>query len=277
MPTDAIAGHSLSELLAEYAQGIAALRSRLGSDHPEEDEQTLLRFIIADNGNVEKAVDKALQGRQDRMKYAEVLKKAKSGEHLPQEAKIRKHLCFGRWQYPCSKSAVSVERPPLLITRSGHTNAKALMDSCTEDEVVEYFLWERQRAWDEVLLATKETGKLILMVSVNDLDGASLFTGRERRFFKAVGDSSKVGAGLFPLLTRKHVLVNGGKIIDILFSIVSMFMPQHVLDKVAFMNTTDFVSTFGVPSASIPDFIGGTCGVPADSPLALGTPQPAES
>lgn len=276
MPTDSIAGRSLSELLEENDKAINALRFRLGADHPEEDDQTLLRFILADNGDVEKAEQKALDGRQDRLKYAEVLEKAKRGEHLPQEAKIRKNLCFGRWQYPCTKSAASVERPPLMITRSGHTNAKALMEDCTDQEVVEYFLWERQRAWDEVNLATKSTGKLILMVSVNDLDGASLFTGREPRFFKAVGDSSKIGAGLFPLLTKKHIMVNGGRIIEVLFSVVSAFMPQHVLDKVAFMSIDDFANSFGVPGTSMPDFLGGSCDVSVDSPLALGKPQTAE-
>mmetsp|Transcript_115905 Transcript_115905/g.259116 ORF Transcript_115905/g.259116 Transcript_115905/m.259116 type:complete len:123 (-) Transcript_115905:179-547(-) len=112
------------------------------------------------------------------------------------------------------------------------------------------------------------TDKLVLMLGINDLDKASLITGREPKFYEAVKMSSELGASLFPLLTRKHVMVNAGLMIDVLFKAVSIFMPQRVLDKVAFMSCSDLVSMSGIPPRNFPDFLGGTCKVAPDSPLS---------
>merc|ERR1712151_1448202 len=100
------------------------------------------------------------------------------------------------------------------------------MRACTVDEVVEYFLWERCRCFDDVVRRSAQSGRLVLMVSVNDLLNASLITGREPKFFEAVKISSETAAGIFPLLTRKHVMVNGGVVVDMLFRVASVFMPQ---------------------------------------------------
>merc|ERR1712151_731752 len=92
--------------------------------------------------------------------------------------------------------------------------------------------------------------------------------GREPKVFEAVKISSEVGAALFPLCTRKHVMVNSGVWIDTLYKLASHFMPQRVLDKVAFMSCEELVASCGIPAASLPEFLGGQCPVPADSPLA---------
>lgn len=260
---DSIAGRSLTELYKEHAAGLADFRTRLGPG--DEEDQVLLRLLLSEYGNVEAAEIKAKQAREDRLKYAKVLEKAKAGEHLPQESTIRQNLCFGRWEYPGS-----TDYPPLLITRSGLSNAKALMESVTVEQLVEYFLWERQRAYVEVCQASKAKDQLILMISVNDLDNASIITGREPLFFEAVKVSSETAAGLFPLLTRKHIMVNSGFLLDTLYYLVSSFLPQRVLDKVAFMSCSELTQTMtdaGVPSTSFPDFLGGSCSVPPNSPL----------
>jgi len=265
MPTDSIAGRSIVELLQEHAGPVGELRAKLGSDDPNEEDQVLLRMVLASNGDVVKAEETALKGREDRIKYAEVLDKAKRGEELPQAFKIGQHLCFGRWEYPAEGGVK--DQPPLMITRSGRTNPVSLMDGSSADEVAEFFLWHRQRCWDEVISESKNTGLLVLMVSVNDLEGASLIAGREKRFFEAIGKSSEVGAGLFPLLTKKHVMVNSGYFIEMLFSLVSVFMPQRVLDKVAFMTVQEFFDAFGVAKNNFPDFLGGSAALAPDSPL----------
>ncbi|CAE8636335.1 unnamed protein product [Polarella glacialis] len=267
---DSIAGRSLSELFKEYAEAVADLRSRLSDAPAEETDQQLLRLVLADYGKVDVAEAKARQGRLDRKKYAPVLEKAKLGQRLPQESKVREHLCFGRWHYPGAQ-ADAKNFPPLLVTRSGLCNAQALMASVTVEEIAEYFLWERQVAFIEVCKTSQETDKLVLMVSVNDLDGASIITGREPKFFEAVKLSSETSAGLFPLLTRKHVMVNSGFLLDTLYRVVSVIMPQRVLDKVAFMSCEEFIEAFtssGIPAASLPVFLGGSCAIPSESPLS---------
>lgn len=239
MALDSLMGRPVAELLNEYAESITALKALLGEMDPSEDDTILMRFIIQEGSKIEVAAARAREGRELRVKHAAVLEKARIGEHLPQEAEIRKFLCYGRWNYPNAES--EYDCPPMIITRSGKSNGQALMQAVTVDELSEYFIWERQRCFDEVSRRCHETGRLVMMISVNDLEGASLITGREPKFFQAVKEASEAGACLFPLLTRKHVMVNSGRVIEALFKIASAFMPQRVLDKVAFMRCEELL------------------------------------
>jgi hypothetical protein len=268
MALDILSGRAINELLAEYAQPITTIKSNLALDLVPADDVMVLRYLIQERDNVEDAEKRAREGHELRQKYASVLEKALKGEQLEQEARIRNHLCYGRWQYPSAES--ESEQPPMIITRSGKSNGQALMGAVTENELVEYFLWERQRCFDEVCKRGEATGQLVMMVGVNDLEGASLLTGREPKFFKAVKTSSEAGAAMFPLLTRKHVMVNGGRLMEILFSVASTFMPQRVLDKVAFMTCEQLVDAAGIPPADLPEFLGGKCPIPDNSPLLGG-------
>mmetsp|Transcript_52059 Transcript_52059/g.97708 ORF Transcript_52059/g.97708 Transcript_52059/m.97708 type:complete len:276 (+) Transcript_52059:110-937(+) len=268
MALDSLMGRSVAELLEEYAAPISALRAQLGETDTSEDDLMLMRFLIQEGGNVEVATQRAKEGRELRVKHAAVLEKARVGEHLPQEAVIRKFLCYGRWAYP--NSEFEKECPPLIITRSGKSNGQALMQAVTVEELAEYFIWERRRCFDDVTRKCSEKGRLEMLITVNDLEGASLVTGREPKFFQAVKEASEAGASLFPLLSRKHVMVNSGRAIEVLFKLASSFMPQRVLNKVAFMTCDELVEACGIPRTGFPDFIGGTCSLPADSPLASG-------
>eukprot|EP00933_Yihiella_yeosuensis_P007223 TRINITY_DN112160_c0_g1_i1.p1 TRINITY_DN112160_c0_g1~~TRINITY_DN112160_c0_g1_i1.p1 ORF type:complete len:277 (-),score=65.48 TRINITY_DN112160_c0_g1_i1:63-893(-) len=262
---DRLAGASLDGLFAENKDAVEALRARLGTEDACETDQALLRFVIQENGSIDEAETKAKQGREHRKTYQRVLDMARKGEPLPQETKIRQHLCYGRWRYPDPESEKSLA--PMLITRSGRCDGQALMQAVTVEELVEYFLWERQVCFDETTKASQDAGKLVLMIGVNDLDGASLVVGREKKFFEAVKIASETGACMFPLLTRKHVMVNAGMLIDALYRVVSVFMPQRVLDKVAFMTCEEFFLAAQIPADKFPDFLGGSCPVPPESHL----------
>jgi len=263
---DSLTGRSLDALLKENAEGLAALRGVIGACDPCEDEVMLLRYLLQAAGNVEQAGERAKSGRELRNKYSGVIEKAGRNEPLPQEAKIRQFLCHGRWRYPSAEA--ELQYPPMMITRSGLSNGQKLMEAVTEEELVEYLVWERCRCFKEVVQRSQDGGQLIMLISVNDLEGASLITGREPKFFQAVKVSSDVGSCLCPLLTRKHIMVNSGPVIDTLFRIVSVFMPKRALDKVAFMNCEEILQASGIPRDNFPDFIGGSCKLSQDSPLA---------
>lgn len=266
-------GRPIPELLEEYSEELEELRRRLGEG---EEDLILLRLLIQAVGSVDDAEITALKGRADRQTYKAVLEKARRGEALPQEAKIRSHLCFGRWDYPSGPRA---GWPPLLLTRSGKCDLAAVMDSCTQEEMIEYILWTRERILMDVLHMTRESGRMILMASINDLTDASLFTSREPRFFEALGQVSTVGEGVSPLLGKKHIFVNAGIIFTAIFALASLILPQRVLDKVAFMTVEELREALRVPPEEFPDFLGGTCKVPRTSPLYIpddgSEPQPA--
>jgi len=265
---DSLTGRSLNDLLKEHAEGVAALRNGLGECDPCEDDVLLLRFLLQAAGSIDVAGQRAKEGRELRLKYNGVIEKALRNERLPQETKIRQFLCHGRWHYPSAEA--ELQYPPMMITRSGLSNGQKLMEAVTEEELVEYFIWERRRCFEEVVQKSQEAGQLIMMISINDLEGASLITGREPKFFQAVKTSSEAGACLCPLLTRKHVMVNAGPVIDTLFRIASVFMPQRALDKVAFMSCSELLHASAIPPDSYPDFLGGSCALSQDSPLGSG-------
>lgn len=263
MALDALNGQSVADLLKEYAESIEALKKALGEEERAEDDTMLLRFLIQELGNVEAATQRVKDGRQLRLKYATICDMALKGESLPQESKILEHLCYGRWQYPTAEAELMY--PPMLITRSGKSNSKGLMQAVTTEEIVEYMLWERQRCFADATKKSQDTGKLVMMIGVNDMDGASM--RQDNNFFKAVKEASETGACLFPLLTRKHVMVNSGFVVEALFRIASTFMPQRVLDKVAFMPCEQLLEASGIPAKDFPDFLGGECPIPGGSHL----------
>jgi len=258
----------LDDLLKENAEALAALRGVIGECEPCEDEVMLLRYLLQAAGDINVAGERATSGRELRKKYSGVIEMATRDEHLPQEGRIRQFLCHGRWRYPSDES--ELRYPPMMITRSGLSNSQKLTEVVSEEELVEYFIWERRRCFEEVVKKSQETGQLVMMISVNDLEGASLITGREPKFFKAVKVSSEAGSCLCPLLTRKHVMVNAGVVIDALFRIASVFMPQRALDKVTFMSCAELFDLSGIASSDFPDFLGGSCRLSPDSPLAVG-------
>jgi len=262
---DSLIGQPVADLFQQHEQSIVALRALLGNDDPVEDNLMLLRVLIQERGDVSIAEQRSKEGRKLRQKYASVLEMAHVGEHLPQEQKIRECLCFGRWTYPDTQA--EHEFPPMTITRTGKSNAQALMQAVTVDELVEYFVWERSRCFADANNKTNATGSLVMMITVNDLEGASLITGREPKFFEAVKVASEIGACIFPLLSRKFVMVNAGRAMETLFKLAGLFLPQRVLDKVAVMTCEELVQACGIPPTSFPDFLGGSCPVPAGSPL----------
>jgi hypothetical protein len=267
---DSLSGRPLDDLLKEHAHALETLKNELGATEPCEDDIMLLRFLLQGGGDAALASQRAKEGRDLRIQYKDVIEKALRNEHLPQEPKIRPFLCHEWWRYPSTED--ELRYPPMMMTRSGFSNGQKLMEVVSEQELVEYFIWERRRCFEEVVQKSQQTGQLIMMISLNDLEGASLITGREPKFFQAVKVSSEAGSCLCPLLTRKHVMVNAGLIIDALFRIASVFMPQRALDKVAFMKCTEFLEASGIPPEKFPDFLGGTCRLPRESPLASGEP-----
>lgn len=262
---DKNAGRLISELLEEYAKPMAELQERLGKDEEFEDEQVLLRLLLQSDGDLDDAEAIARKGREDRLTYAKVLDMAKQNERPPQEKEVRKYLCFGLWQYP--ESEESSKWPPLVVTRSGKCDARACMDNISEEDMLEFFLWFRAKEFQDIHRITRETGRLTVMASVNDLADASLISSREPRLFSVIGKVSKLGEGMLPLVSRKHIMVNCGFFLQTLMVIARLFMPQKVLDKVAMMQIEDLHEAVGVPVSSLPAFLGGTCKVPKESPL----------
>lgn len=269
---DKCLGQPVAEFLADLAEPLADLRQRLGDTDPcEQEEQYLLRLLLANDGSSEQAEVVAKEARENRKLYAGIIEKARKREPLPQEATIRQHICYGRWHYPASEvegsNGAAELWPPILVTRSGHSNLAACMEKVSEEQVVEYLLWERLQIFEEAVEATRKTGRLMMMSSINDLAEASLLFSREPRFFKAVGTVSKVGGGLAPFLSRKHVMINSGIVFSALFAVAKLFMPAKVLDKVALVSPAELPGLLAVPAAAMPEFLGGTCPVPQESSL----------
>ncbi|KAJ3335471.1 hypothetical protein HDU93_005439 [Gonapodya sp. JEL0774] len=131
---------------------------------------------------------------------------------------------------------------PFQIIRSGLTNAAGLMEVATPEQVAEWMLFQREEA----------------------------FRIMDRRFFKALGISSKASEIYYPQLVGVAVMMNLPSWMSAVMSMGKTFMSQRTLAKLRICpgsSSNQSISNCPVASKifaeeSVPTFLGGICGSP---------------
>jgi hypothetical protein len=77
---------------------------------------------------------------------------------------------------------------------------------------------------------TRKNRKITKMLAVNDMNGVSLLSN-DKRFFKSLGDSSKIAENLYPQLLEKNIVVNPPTVFKVIMSVASVFMSKKSLSK----------------------------------------------
>ena len=95
----------------------------------------------------------------------------------------------------------------MVIVRAGVSNPLAIMDKLSYQQVLEWFMYNKERSAIECDKATRETGLLTKMVVVIDLNHTS-WSGNDGGFSKANGESSTLGEFLYPQLLKCTVMIN---------------------------------------------------------------------
>jgi len=258
----------IKELRSAVLEGEGALREE---EVPE--DSVLLRYLFsAPTGTpIPDAAVSVQRAKVLRQEWASVLDKAARGEALPQEQRIRQHLCMGTWEKDDDES------PLFTVVRAGHSQVAALMDNASHDEVIEFVLWYRASLWKRLNQKQERTGKFLLLHFVNDLQDIALLETREPRFFKALGVVADIVHDLFPCMSVKNSMVNVGWLWRALWGFAGLFLPGRVLNKVGICGASDtreqdmsecpYLRQLGIKKDELPDFLGGGVKVPHGSLL----------
>ena len=193
-------------LLVEHKAAIAELRESVRDCLPQDsdfyDDIFLLRFVLTweKKGGLAQSSDAVRQTVEWRAKNAEALAQTVRTGLAPGEEVMKKFNTAG---YAGSLAGME----PLFIVRTGYCNLKGLMNACTVEEVTRLSTISKEVAFAECDKKTRETRKLVKMISIIDLEGFSMFGG-DSRFHKALGESSKQAAIYYPQLLGKTVLIS---------------------------------------------------------------------
>ena len=80
---------------------------------------------------------------------------------------------------------------------------------------------------------TREKGILTKMIIVNDFRGSSM-NSIDKKFFMALGKSSKAAEKLYPQLVEKTIIVNPPSSIKMILSMAKLFMSKRSVEKMVY-------------------------------------------
>ena len=152
------------------------------------DDIWLLRFILS-NKTAKKSVDSVKFAINWRKERKDILDSICAGGEIPKANVWNKFQVAGRHK-PAKDGG------PTFIIRMGLCNPSALMDNMTHQEVVDYVLCLRELDFRQCDQLTRKHRKLIKFTTINDMKGLKFVM--DRRFFKAIGEASKISEKVYP-------------------------------------------------------------------------------
>lgn len=227
---------NVDDLFAEHADAIATLRTAVADDPnltSEVDDLWLLRFILS-NGTPAKAEPPLRATLAYRKENSVRLAQAASQWEDPVHADMAKYSIADL--LPANVTTLSDE--PILVVRVGRSDVKSLMDRYTEDQVVDYLNYSKEAAFRRCDAATRETRRLVKMITILDLAAMKL-NGNDKRFMKALGRSSREAEVRYPQLLALTVPINAPFFVNILWGIGKRFLPARTLAKMRFCGSRD--------------------------------------
>eukprot|EP00854_Cymbomonas_tetramitiformis_P000745 gene745-1213_t len=255
---------NVDELLHTHADRVTALKAALGNHLSKDvgcevDELWLMRFLLSHELNVQEAAAAAEKAIEWRLKNMELIQCAREKKPAGE--------FFGTInQYVCADfhDKRSKDGEPFYIVRAGISNAKACMDRVAHEQMLAHFMYKREQMFALVDQITRETRRLVKVISVNDLNHVSLFNGQDKRFMKVLSAASKQGEDLFPQLMGRSVLINMPQVYYSIFSLMKTFMSKRTLAKLAVCPAGDDITKCPFIKAKfniddVPSFLGGKC------------------
>jgi hypothetical protein len=261
---------NVDELLKNKKESIEKLKTLVDDklfalDAQQYDDIFLLRYVLTHGDNFEKAADCVKQTILWRKEnHEKIINAVKTGFGPKHEIAVR----FNTVGHAGSLPAPGNE--PIYVVRTGYCDIKGLMNTMTHEEVVDWLHFTKEKVWRECDSKTRETRLLTKEISVIDMANFSLFGG-DSRFYKCLGEASKLSAIYYPQLLGKTVLINTPSYFRILYKTFSIFMPQSALDKQVLCPAKDtekedvskcpFMKRFNA-IGNVPDFLGGALECP---------------
>ncbi|KAI8812570.1 hypothetical protein BJ742DRAFT_792881 [Cladochytrium replicatum] len=230
---------------------LAELKARLADVYFDElplptprefDDIFLLRFLLS-QPNLDKAEANVRATVRWRTKNAEILKQVRETGKPPYDDIIGKFAVMD-----VHKNLI--DGSPMFIIRSGLANLNQLFIQVTNEQIFDWLLFQRERAFSLCDEATRRTGRIIKVVTVNDfatsVPGTAPSGNRygsavmDRRFLKTIGAVSKLSEVYYPQLLGLSVMLNVPSTLNAVFTIARPFLPKKTLEKMRFCKGVTF-------------------------------------
>jgi hypothetical protein len=262
----------VQEAIARQAGVVIEEMRRQHPSLAQEPDLALLRYCISFRDDAEAAGAAAAKAVAYRKENAAWLAPAR---RLVEEGKTMGEvyrLAAPHWDVLEKRLATGVHRTtvfggPISYIRAGLIDLDELMDAVGVEELTRFFIFDKEVIHTLCDIATKKNGFITKALYV--MDGANLgVLDANRKFFKAMGDSSKVSEFLHPQLVQRQCVINAASSFKAILKIASVFLSKKTLDRFVICKGFDLDKSAALcPYASkwirdvseLPTFCGGTC------------------
>jgi hypothetical protein len=262
----------VEDAIAHQAGAVIAEMRKLHPELAGESDVALLRFCISFRDNAEAAGAAAAKAATYRKENAAWLGPARQ---LVEEGKPLAEvyrLAAPHWKVLEPRLAAGVHRTtrfggPVSYIRAGLIDLDELMDAVEVEELARFFIFDKEVVYTLCDLATRKNGFLTKAMYV--MDGANLgIMDANRKFFKAMGESSKISEFLHPQLVQRQCVINASSSFKAVLKMASVFLSKKTLERFVMCSGFDldksaadcpYASRWISDMSALPTFCGGTC------------------
>lgn len=150
-------------------------------------------------------------------------------QEAPHADRILKYLT------PKMMATTSVPSGDLVYCiRAGKIDSKALMSSVSIEEMHDFLLYTKEVNAQVADIRSMETGKLVKVITGNDMSGVKLVGGTSADFQSALSSSSKLSNVLYPSLSAQMLMLNLPRLLGASVKMVMPMFPPSVQGRVRF-------------------------------------------
>jgi len=215
-------------------------------------DQTMMRFLQAQDFNLEKAREMLCQSLVWRKKYQ--VDRILNTYDVP---KVVKELFPGGWHH------YDKDGRPLYILRLGQMDVKGFIKSIGQEGLVKLTLHVCEEGLKKAEEATQKTGKPIsswsLLVDLEELSMRHLWRPGIRASLHII----EMVEANYPETLGRVLFTRAPRVFPILWTLVSAFINENTRSKFVFYTGNDYQGDDGleefISAEYIPDFLGGKC------------------
>eukprot|EP00667_Euglena_gracilis_P009253 EG_transcript_9401 len=250
------ADRSVKYLLEKHCFAINELASRTTDvrDPAKYDNIWLMRFAAANDGDIDAAeqdVREAIAWREGEGKYiveaatraiAEATTIPDSWSNAPIMAAAPYSAIISKYITPSQVLTISLQDTQgspetndndlVYVIRASAINDKDLMQQLSVEQCVQFFLYAKEITYQVADRRTRQSGRLVTVITANDLQGINLFG--DATFRKVLSQASKRAVRIYPLLAGPTLLLNLPRILGALIKVFKPLFPKSVQEKLKF-------------------------------------------
>eukprot|EP00931_Biecheleriopsis_adriatica_P005541 TRINITY_DN107040_c0_g1_i1.p1 TRINITY_DN107040_c0_g1~~TRINITY_DN107040_c0_g1_i1.p1 ORF type:complete len:428 (-),score=103.32 TRINITY_DN107040_c0_g1_i1:66-1325(-) len=261
----------LDDLLFRHRHAISALSASLAEDLAEAgdrerlDQVWLLRYVLSFEDDLAGATAAAKESIVWRKEHATVVQAARDRQ-VPAEF-TEKELQAIEHYFVAAFKGCTLFGDPIFVCRLSAYNLKGLMDIVSEEKLELWFNFINECAWQYCEAETKARRYFVKQINIQDASSVKMV--QERRFLRALGNSSKVNDWLRPQMAGKTYLFNPPMWLSMASKIAAAFMSRKSLEKIVVhsvrVGTSEprpalcpFAQQLLGDASALPTFLGGS-------------------